>query len=84
VVKDITKMFDGQSRDDLLKMREQVNLKAAGDDYWRSVLTQLDVHVARADLAKLHDEMLAKQLKKIEERKAYVRLPRASFCARAR
>ena len=38
-------------------------------NYWKSVLTQLRVHLAKGTLTEIHDSMLVRQLAKIETRK---------------
>ena len=83
-VKGIKAIFDGQSRSDLMKMKEEVKRKVTikvnthylnGDSvpedssYWYSVMGQLDVHLAKLDLSKLHSKMLVRQLEQLECRK---------------
>ena len=76
-IKGITAIFDGQSRSDLIKMKEEVKEKTAkgGNDttndssYWYSVMGQLSVHLAKMDLSKLHSKMLVRQLEQLESRK---------------
>jgi len=71
---DIAKMFQGQSPAALVKMKAEITQKihagAAGGDaqYWQSVLTQLKVHLAKENLTGIHNEMLVRQLSKLEER----------------
>jgi hypothetical protein len=77
----IKALFEGQSRSDLLKMKEEIhnklsraaNQQYASDDfdrpYWLSVLEQLNVKVAKIDLSELHSKMLVRQLEKLEQRK---------------
>lgn len=75
-------IFEGQSRPDLSKMREEIEMKlrkaanpSSGADadldrsYWISVLEQLAVHLAKMDLSELHSKMLVRQLEKLEQRK---------------
>eukprot|EP00535_Pseudo-nitzschia_heimii_P000630 CAMPEP_0197180004 /NCGR_PEP_ID=MMETSP1423-20130617/4773_1 /TAXON_ID=476441 /ORGANISM="Pseudo-nitzschia heimii, Strain UNC1101" /LENGTH=608 /DNA_ID=CAMNT_0042630021 /DNA_START=118 /DNA_END=1941 /DNA_ORIENTATION=- len=79
-VKGITTIFHGQSRSDLMKMKEEVKRKANNhylkgenvpedSSYWHSVLEQLDVYLAKLDLSKLHSKMLVRQLEQLECRK---------------
>jgi len=79
----IKAIFDGQSRSDLMKMKEEIKGKVtkantqylsgnnATEDssYWHSVLGQLSVHLAKLDLSKLHSKMLVRQLEQLESRK---------------
>jgi hypothetical protein len=74
--KGIKVIFDGQSRSDLDQMKEEIKEKVArGNDatgdssYWRSVMSQLSVHLAKMDLSKLHTKMLVRQLEQLESRK---------------
>lgn len=76
-IKGIKAIFDGQSRSDLIKMKEEVKEKTAkgGNDttndssYWYSVMGQLSVQLAKMDLSKLHSKMLVRQLEQLESRK---------------
>ena len=82
-MKGIKSIFDGQSRSDLMKMKEEIQqklAKATGSDwngsgvdtdraYWSSVMDQLSVHLAKMDLSKLHSKMLVCQLEQLESRK---------------
>lgn len=83
-IEDIKKLFNGQSRAELVKMKDEVERKvrksahaeafgtADGNhdtDYWRTVLEQLDVHFAKVDLSELHNKMLARQLERLEKKK---------------
>jgi len=82
-IKGIKAIFDGQSRSDLMKMKEEIKQKLAkatslewnGDDvesdrsYWNYVMEQLSVHLAKMDLSKLHSKMLVCQLEQLESRK---------------
>lgn len=81
-IKGIKSIFDGQSRSDLMKMKEEIREKAskantqyssndAANDasYWNSVMVQLSVHLAKMDLSKLHSKMLVRQLEQLENRK---------------
>jgi len=79
----IKAIFDGQSRSDLMKMKEEIKGKvtkvntkylsgnnATGDSsYWQSVIGQISVHLAKMDLSKLHSKMLVRQLEQLECRK---------------
>ena len=81
---DVQKLFKGQSKSELVTMRGEVedrlrksahsaafNGTGAGTDmdYWRTVLEQLDVYLARSELSELHCKMLARQLERLERRK---------------
>lgn len=81
-IKGIKAIFDGQSRSDLMKMKEEIRGKMSkgntqylrGDEtndssYWNSVMGQLSVHLAKMDLSKLHSKMLVRQLEQLEIRK---------------
>mmetsp|Transcript_12486 Transcript_12486/g.31435 ORF Transcript_12486/g.31435 Transcript_12486/m.31435 type:complete len:639 (-) Transcript_12486:2383-4299(-) len=81
-IKGIKSIFDGQSRSDLIEMKEEIKGKASkastqyssGDatndtSYWNSVMGQLSVHLAKMDLSKLHSKMLVRQLEQLESRK---------------
>jgi hypothetical protein len=78
-IEGIKAIFKGQSRPDLVTMREEIQNKlrnaASGEDaefdraYWLSVMEQLTVHLAKTDLSELHSKMLVRQLEKLEQRK---------------
>lgn len=74
-IKGIKAIFDGQSRSDLMKMKEEIRGKVRNGDatndpsYWNSVMGQLTVHLAKMDLSKLHSKMLVRQLEQLESRK---------------
>ena len=78
-IEGIKAIFKGQSRPDLVKMREEIqsklrNATSGGDAefdkaYWLSVMEQLTVHLAKTDLSELHAKMLVRQLEKLEQRK---------------
>ncbi|KAL3918033.1 MAG: hypothetical protein SGILL_004438, partial [Bacillariaceae sp.] len=78
-VEGIKAIFKGQSRPDLVKMRDEIqgklrNAASSGDAefdraYWLSVMDQLTVHLAKTDLSELHSKMLVRQLEKLEQRK---------------
>jgi len=82
-VKGINAIFDGQSQSDLIKMKEEIEGKvkkansqnwsdsgvANDSSYWRSVMEQLSVHLAKMNLSKLHSKMLVRQLEQLESRK---------------
>ncbi|GMH53799.1 hypothetical protein TrST_g8085 [Triparma strigata] len=76
---DIAKMFSNQSTAALEKMKAEIVTKihagaANGDaSYWQSVLTQLRVHLAKEVLTKIHNEMLVRQLAKLEEKAKKIR-----------
>ncbi|KAG7337703.1 cactin binding domain containing protein [Nitzschia inconspicua] len=75
----IKSIFDGQSRPDLLKMREEIETKLRSPSssadvdidrsYWITVLEQLKVHLAKMELSEMHSKMLVRQLEKLEQRK---------------
>lgn len=78
---DINKMFQGQTRGALKVMETEIRGKIApkydgigltdnhDTNYWKSVLTQLQVHLAKETLTEIHEDMLMRQLSKIETRK---------------
>lgn len=79
---DIRKMFEGQTKGALRVMEEEIRGKISpaatavsgltdnsDANYWKSVLTQLRVHLAKGTLTEIHDNMLMRQLSKIETRK---------------
>ena len=85
MVADVQSIFKGQSFGDLAKMKGEVEQKlrdnatsGAGfgaeesqdSDYWRTVLEQLVVHLAKMELSELHSKMLVCQLEKLEAKKA--------------
>lgn len=88
LVKEIQKMFEGQSLVNLHKMKLDVRSKLSicktnGDtpfqkadenrivdvNYWKCVLDQLVVHLAKIELSDMHSKMLVCQLEKLEKRK---------------
>jgi len=81
VVADIQKMFEGQSRSALEKMKGEIEAKVRGNgprfdsggvvdtDYWSTVMGQLIVHLAKMELSEIHSRMLVRQLEKLEKRK---------------
>ena len=82
MVGDINDLFKGQSADDLLKMRMDIERKLGSGnaprfdeegvvdaDYWRTVLDQLGVHLAKAELSEIHSKMLVRQLEKLESKR---------------
>jgi hypothetical protein len=75
-IEGIKGIFEGQSRVDLTKMKDEIESKlrkapSADFDrsYWISVMEQLTVHLAKVDLSDLHSKMLVRQLEKLEQRK---------------
>jgi len=84
-VKEVSSIFSGQSVADMIKMKGEIESKLqkhASDsslyreggedfdrDYWKFVLEQLAVHVAKAELSDLHSKMLVRQLERLEKRK---------------
>lgn len=77
VVEDILKLFEGQSPSALTTMKREVEAKLRGSahggavdlDYWRTVLSQLDVHLAKTELSDVHSKMLVRQLERLEKKK---------------
>jgi hypothetical protein len=81
-VAEIQKIFVGQSDSSLLAMKEQIEAKIErhagrgrfvddnGNDfdqaYWKTVVDQLHVHLAKKELSDLHSKMLVRQLEKLE------------------
>lgn len=82
-VEGIKAIFVGQSRLDLMKMKEEIKRKVTkantdylsssdttnDSSYWRAVMGQLSVHLAKNDLSKIHSKMLVRQLEQLECRK---------------
>ena len=82
MARDIQKIFEGQSMDELIKMQAEVRGKlnksasvlgmdgeAFDRQYWQSVEQQLTVHLAKMQLSELHEKMLVRQLERLEQRK---------------
>ena len=82
-MEEIKAIFKGQSQPALVKMKGEVEDRIKkmvhsndpsqttdGDpDYWRTVLDQLTVHLAKLELSDLHSKMLVRQLEKLEQKK---------------
>jgi hypothetical protein len=89
VVEDITKLFEGQSEPTLVKMKDEIITKlrgsamkaATGDTvdvhYWQTVLSQLDVYLAKKELSNLHEKMLVRQLERLEKKKEELKAAKA-------
>jgi hypothetical protein len=89
VVEDITKLFEGQSEPALVKMKDEIITKlrgsamkaATGDTvdvhYWQTVLSQLDVYLAKKELSNLHEKMLVRQLERLEKKKEELKAAKA-------
>jgi len=85
LVKDIREMFQGQSMEDLLQMKEEIQNKLRGNgprfdengvidtEYWQTVLDQLHVHLAKVELSDIHSKMLVRQLEKLESKREELR-----------
>lgn len=76
LVIEIQKIFQGQSAGDLQKLKSEALSKLRGanssgsdTDYWKSVVQQLEVHLAKVELSELHSKMLVRQLHKLEKKK---------------
>merc|ERR1712032_101139 len=71
VIEEIRNLFQGKHIDDLIKMRNDILDKLDDDEelYWHTVLEQLMVHLAKADLSDIHMKILVCQLEKLEKRK---------------
>ena len=84
MVADVQKIFESQSFGALTKMKGEVAQKlrdnatsGAGfgaeetqdSNYWRTVLEQLVVYLAKMELSELHSKMLVCQLEKLEQKK---------------
>jgi len=81
--KDIQNLFTAQSEVELSQMKKDIQErirktahKAAmsgegtGDiNYWKTVLEQLNVHLAKTELSIMHNKMLVRQLERLELRK---------------
>lgn len=75
----IKEIFKEQSRSDLLKMKDEIEVKLKSSrrneggsidiTYWQSVREQLMVHLAKLDLSEIHSKMLVRQLERLEQRK---------------
>jgi hypothetical protein len=86
VLQDILKLFEGQSPSALTKMKGEVIGKLRGSatggnvdlDYWRTVLSQLDVHLAKTELSDIHSKMLVRQLERLEKKKDELKTAKAS------
>ena len=77
-IMEIRKLFEGQLLEQIQKMKNDVeqklqtiaDSKGVGDlDYWRTVLDQLQVHIAKMQLSDLHSKMLVRQLERVEKKK---------------
>mmetsp|Transcript_18150 Transcript_18150/g.30078 ORF Transcript_18150/g.30078 Transcript_18150/m.30078 type:complete len:533 (-) Transcript_18150:127-1725(-) len=83
-IEDIRKLFDGKSQAELRQMNrdveDQVRKKAHAaafdaslekdTEYWKTVMDQLKVHMAKMELSELHNKMLVRQIERLEEKKA--------------
>jgi len=71
--RDISKIFVGQSSDELLSTKQDVTNRLRDNqhnsdfdqEYWKSVLAQVDVALAKAHLSDQHNKMLVCQLEKL-------------------
>ena len=73
---DIKKLFEGQLPDHLYKMKADVEDKirastvsAVDLEYWKTVLEQLIVYIAKIELSEVHSKMLVRQLERLEIKK---------------
>jgi hypothetical protein len=84
MVQDVQQIFQGQSQAALIKMKGEVEQKlrdmakpsssfgaqeSSDREYWKSVLDQLTVYLAKMELSELHSKMLVRQLEKLEQKK---------------
>lgn len=82
VVKDVQKIFHGQTQESLMEMQRDVrdrirqytasgtlDVGAFDADYWKAVDQQLTVYLAKLDLRDIHNHMLVRQLERLEQRK---------------
>lgn len=75
VVEDILKLFEGQSEAALFQMKNEIVGKLRGSggmedvEYWKTVLSQLNVYLAKKELSHLHEKMLVRQLERLEKKK---------------
>ena len=84
MVEDVQQIFKGQSQAALIKMKGEVEQKlrdmanssssfgaqeSSDREYWKSVLDQLTVYLAKLELSELHSKMLVRQLEKLEQKK---------------
>eukprot|EP00547_Thalassionema_nitzschioides_P000114 CAMPEP_0194212902 /NCGR_PEP_ID=MMETSP0156-20130528/13070_1 /TAXON_ID=33649 /ORGANISM="Thalassionema nitzschioides, Strain L26-B" /LENGTH=577 /DNA_ID=CAMNT_0038940803 /DNA_START=39 /DNA_END=1769 /DNA_ORIENTATION=- len=81
--KEIEKLFTGQSTQELTNMRQDVEEKirktahaaamsgeCAGDEnYWKTVLKQLGIYLAKMELSEMHNKMLVRQLERLEKKR---------------
>ena len=78
----VGEIFQGQSQAALVQMRRDVDdklrkgrhMNATGggtfdQSYWELVAEQLDVHLAKLELADLHSKMLVRQLERLEKKR---------------
>jgi len=81
--KEIQKLFTAQSEAELSKMKKDIQerirktahmsvMSSEGTDdvnYWKTVLEQLNVHVAKSQLSAMHNKMLIRQLEQLEQKR---------------
>ena len=89
VVEDILKLFEGQSVPALNKMKDEIVSKLRGSAmhaatggvvdvaYWQTVLSQLNVYLAKKELSELHEKMLVRQLERLEKKKEELKAAKA-------
>jgi len=89
VVEDILKLFEGQSESALNKMKDEIIAKLRGSamraatggvvdvEYWQTVLSQLNVYLAKKELTDLHEKMLVRQLERLEKKKEELKSAKA-------
>ncbi|KAJ1657324.1 hypothetical protein IWQ61_003266 [Dispira simplex] len=69
----IMQMIQGKTRDQLVVLERQIELKLAGHepldvDYWEQVLGMLRVNKAKVRLSEMHQELLLKRLAQLREK----------------
>lgn len=74
---DVAKILDGKTHEELARLEEEVKRKIQegreGTDvaYWESLLTHLQVHMAKARIRARHKEMFQYRLRKIKEEQTF-------------
>lgn len=77
MVEEVQKIFVGQSLVDLSKMQQEITDRIRNQvadaefdlAYWKVVLEQLGVYMAKVELSDMHNKMLARQLEQLEIRR---------------
>jgi len=77
IMNDIKKMFCGKNKDALDATKDEIIAKIKSNtiatqmdqEYWKTVLHQVTVYRAKAELSDIHSKMLVQQLESLEKRK---------------